>query len=87
MRRFLKFQRRERHCLREMPFLTEPETEGIERLDVGVAGDGLDATLPKGTDERLQRGFRERRVCAERSCSALNAVSYHSMVLGVTFFK
>src|SRR6185436_1892233 len=44
-----------------MPFVPQPQTEGIQRLDVGVARHWLDAALPQGDHKSVERCFRQDR--------------------------
>jgi len=70
-----------------MSFVSQPQTEGVDRFDVGVARDGLDVAFPQIDDELLQGGLRQRRLGAERALQRLERRLIPLNRLGVTFFK
>jgi hypothetical protein len=75
----------QRRTLGRMSFVVQPETEGIQRLDVRVARNRFHRTLTTKCCNDAFVKMGSAVACAR--WNALNAVSYHSIVLGVTFFK
>jgi hypothetical protein len=49
-----------------MLLVVQPATEGVERLDVGIARHGFDAARAERDDKRLKVGARQERVASVR---------------------